>query len=82
MISKGCSYVCAGLLCMSFSGKGGSTIIWVWVELVTLVGSIICGREFDGSDVVGVYGISLMRGSLGTGRVAPYLKCISTTFKA
>ena len=79
MMSKDCSSVCPGLVYMSFSKKGGSTIVWFWIELVTLVGSTILAT--GGSNVVGMFEILVIRGGLGAGKVVLDLKCISTTFR-
>ena len=81
MMSKDCYSICAGLLCMSFFGKGGPTVGWAWAKLVTLVGLTSCGSEIVGSNATWVFGISVMRGGLGIGRVVPYLKYIFTTFR-
>ena len=48
--------------------------------MVTLVESI--GSAIEGFDAVGEFGISVIRGGLGAGKVVLDLRCISVTPKA
>ena len=48
--------------------------------MVTLVEST--GLANEGSDAVGVFGILVIRGGLGSGKVVLDLRCISATPKA
>ena len=47
---------------------------------MTLVGSTTL--ETRGSDAIGVFGILVIRGGVGDGRVVPNLKCICVTSRA